>query len=160
MNILGKLIFGIEEKIKYEGTYINGQNIGSSIMSKGWKWRISALEASVYQEIHTRRKCFLINVYPRVQSSSGQTLNWKQFQVLEFSSIQEHRGLKFHSIMTNSQKVLNWSRVLQTVATAAVYTALSAAVVKHHVHNGSGPMRALHLRQLVKRVVECSFNLS
>ena len=36
-------------------------------------------------EIHARRKYFLINFYPSDQSSSGQKLNRKQFQVRELS---------------------------------------------------------------------------
>ena len=34
-----------------------------------------------YRDIHACRKYFLINVSPRERSSSGETLNWKQFQV-------------------------------------------------------------------------------
>ena len=71
--------------------------------------RISAREASVYWKIHACRKHFLINGFP--SRVDNQPLNWKQFQVREFSGIYEHRGLKFHSIMTNSSKILNWSRV-------------------------------------------------
>ena len=52
-------------------------------------WRISARAASAYRDIHTRRKYFLINVSPREGSSSGETLNWKQFQVREFPGILE-----------------------------------------------------------------------
>ena len=52
-------------------------------------WRISAREASVYRDIHARRKYFLINVSPWERSSSGETLNWKQFQVREFPGILE-----------------------------------------------------------------------
>ena len=71
-------------------------------------------------------------------------------------------------------KLLNWARVLQTIATKAMFTTLSAAEVyqvrQKYIKRGRGislciplpllcsrPMRALHYRQAFPRVVACTY---
>ena len=61
--------------------------------------------------------------------------------------------MKFQSIMTNSHKVKSTADH-SNCSNEFRLGIQSATSVNHYVHNGSGPMRMLHLRTLFQRVVE------